>query len=98
MSNLLGKKERMSKSTCLTTVVLERLWDGLALIFLVGIVFIWVGYSQSSILEETSTANSSIKSVTCIFTVLYLIIFLLLVLWKYCSKMVLRILTRLYTA
>lgn len=91
---LLGKREKMSKSTCFATVVLERLWDGLALIFLAGAVFAWVGYSQRAVLEKTS-AHISLKFISLIFVAFYLAILFFLIVWKLYSKKVVGLLKSL---
>ena len=91
---LLGKREKMSKSTCFATVVLERLWDGLALIFLVGAVFAWVGYSQRAVLGKIS-AHISLKPILLVFIAFYLTVLLFLIIWKLYSKKVVRLLKSL---
>lgn len=91
---LLGKKEKMSKSTCFATVVLERFWDGLALIFLLGIVFAWVRCTQGTVLEKAS-AHIPIKFIAFIFIAFYAAVFLFLTILKFHSKKVVELFKKL---
>jgi len=73
---VIGKHQRISKSSCLATVVLERLWDGLALIFFIAVVFF--------LLEL-----KNIFFVAVLFIIFYAVVLLALIAWiKYSNAFI----------
>lgn len=81
---LLGKRSGISKSACLATVVLERLWDGIALLIFTGFLFIWVLLNGSAVLGKNANIPL-IRYAASMSIILYILILALILIWKYNS-------------
>jgi len=77
---ILGHKSSVSKSYCLGTVLLERLWDALTLVLFSVVIFIWVGLFSTTGLEK-ALYNIHVKQLALIFGILCFLILLFLLIW-----------------
>ncbi len=78
---ILGKHSGVSKSACLATVVLERLWDGITLVAFIGGMFVWVLCNGSSVLGSNSDIGL-IRYAAYISIAVYVVIAAVIIAWK----------------
>ncbi|RKY32716.1 MAG: hypothetical protein DRP74_01890 [Candidatus Omnitrophota bacterium] len=83
---MLGRSQSVSKSTCFATVILERLWDGLTLVFFMGCIFLLSTFSGGFNLGYKSQYGS-LKFASVIFILFYAVAFFFIINWeKYFQK------------
>ncbi len=79
---LLGKHAGISKSGCLATVVLERVWDGLTLLLFIGVLCATVLWNGPSALGNGS-GGPLIRYAVYISAAVYLLILITVLTWKF---------------
>ncbi len=82
---ILGRREKISKTACLATVVLERIWDGIALIFILISAFLYFRLTNDHIIDRLAEFMP-VKWVAAVFISFFIIAFVFIVLFELYSQ------------
>ncbi|MFC1533055.1 lysylphosphatidylglycerol synthase transmembrane domain-containing protein [Thermodesulfobacteriota bacterium] len=89
-ANYLGHAENISRSSTFGTIVVERFFDGFTLLF-----FLLIGIMGTTFPEELHAVSGSLRTMGLLFFLLYILIIVFLVGFKYKTNLVLGLLDRL---
>lgn len=92
---ILCRRCSVSKSACFATVLLERLWDGIVLLFFLAVIFLSMLLGEGAYIFNSSSMGS-IRYAAYIFCAFYLLIIFIIVLWKFNSKKMINFIQKLF--